>query len=162
MRIPAGVRDGDELHVDARRLKPGAAPGDLAIRVEIEPHPLLRLDDDGTIRCEVPVDGFVWIANRSIEIPTLAGPQRLELDRDQLVYRLHGRGFPVTRRGAAGDQLVSISPIFPTRIDNDQQILLDQLIAANAARRAATASDDRIARWDRTLRDWKQTSRDGA
>lgn len=162
VRIPAGVRDGDELHVDMRRLRPGTAPGDLAIRVELAPHPLLKLEEDGTIRCEMPVDGFVWIASRSIEIPTLAGPQRLELDRERLVYRLRGQGFPTSRRGAPGDQLVSITPIFPARIDNDQQILLDQLIAASAARRAAEASDDRISRWERSLREWKQAGRDDA
>lgn len=159
VRIPGGVRDGDELHVDARRLKSGAAPGDLAIRIELAPHPLLRLDDDGTIRCEVPVDGFVWMANRQVEVPTLAGPCLLALDRDRLVYRMRGRGFPVTRRGAPADQLVSVTPVFPTHIGTDQQILLDQLIAANAARRAADASaDDRLSRWERDLREWKRAS----
>ena len=34
VRIPHGVRNGDLLHVDGRRPRPGQAPGDLNIRVE--------------------------------------------------------------------------------------------------------------------------------
>ncbi len=158
VRFPAGVRDGDQLLVDSRRLKQAAAPGDLNIRVEVLPHEFLRLDDDGTIRCEMPVDGFSWIANRSVDVPTLQGLRSVRLDRDRLVYRLSGLGFPVERRGAAGDQLVSITPVFPNVLSSDQEVLIDQLIAT-AAKPDEKAADGRLQRWNEKMRAWKRSRR---
>ena len=155
VRIPLGVRDGDQLHVDGRRHKSGPAPVDLNIRVELLPHRFLHLDADGTIRCEVPVDGFAWIANRSVEVPTLAGLRRLQLDRERLGYRLRGEGFPVERRGVPGDQLITITPIFPASLNNDQRILLDQLIATSA-RGDGSDVDARLQRWNDAMRELRE------
>ena len=129
VRIPHGVRDGDLLHVDARRA--GNAPADLEIQVQIARHAMFQLDEDGTVRCELPVNGFAWIANRAVQVPTLAGPQTLQLNRDLQTYRLAGQGFPKERRGARGDQIVTIVPVFPKQFSTDQDILLDQLIATS-------------------------------
>ena len=104
VRIPHGVRDGDLLHVDGRRVRADGPPADVEIRVEVSEHAFFKLDDDGTIRCEMPVDGFAWIANRQIKVPTVTGFQALQLNRDRLSYRLKGQGFPVQRRGSRGDQ----------------------------------------------------------
>ena len=155
VRFPHGVRDGDLLHVDGRRHKPGSIPGDLSIRVEVLEHDFLKLDKDGTVRCDVPVDGFAWIANRSIDVPTLSGLQMIQLHRDQLCYRLSGHGFPVERRGPRGDQLTAITPIFPQRLTTDQQILLDRLIATTSGPDAKQL-DDRLRGWNQVLRKWKR------
>lgn len=157
VRIPHGVRDGDLLHVDGRRPRPGQSPGDddLDLRVEVLDHPFFRLDDDGTIRCDIPVDGFAWIANRSIDVPTLDGMQRLSLSRDRRSYRLEGQGYPVERRGRRGDQLVEVVPVFPGRLSADQEILLDQLIATSAGT-DGRAADDRLGAWGRELGAWER------
>lgn len=135
VRIPHGVRDGDLLHVDARRA--GNAPADLEIQVQIAPHSMFQLDEDGTVRSEVQVNGFAWIANRTVQVPTLAGLQALQLSRDLQTYRLAGQGFPQERRGTRGDHVVTIVPVFPARFSTDQDILLDQLIAASGAPQAS-------------------------
>ena len=158
VRIPHGVRDGDLLHVDASRLGRADAAVSLDIRVQLAKHPLLALDADGTVRCDVPVDGFAWIANRSIDIPTLAGLQTIALNREQLLYRLEGQGFPIERRGPRGDQLVTIVPVFPQQLSTDQQILLDQLIATSSGADGLGA-DSRPAEWNRSLRAWERSLR---
>lgn len=149
VRLPHGVRDGDLLHVDGRRA--GADPIALDIRVELQAHPLFELEADGRIRCEIPVDGFAWIAERSIEVPTLDGLQPLALKRDRVSYTLAGRGFPVERRGPRGDQVVTVVPVFPERLSTDQQILFDQLIASRA-----DTDDGRLGDWNRALRAWQR------
>lgn len=151
VRLPPGVRDGDLLQVAATQGRAGALPGELNIRVALRRHEWLRLDPDGSVRCELPVDGFAWIANRPVEVPTLVGLQHLALQRDQLVYRLKGQGFPVERRGPRGDQLVTITPVFPSQLSTDQQILLDQLIATTSGP-DAEASDPRLRAWQQALR----------
>lgn len=158
VRIPHGVRSGDLLHVDGRRMRSGQASVDLHLRIELMPHELFELDDDGTLRCEMPVDGFAWIGNRSITVPTLNGPQTLQLSRDRLSYRLDQQGFPVDRRGPRGDQLVTVQPIFPERLSTDQDILLDQLIAASSGP-DGQAVDERLRAWHHDLRTWEQGRR---
>lgn len=150
VRLPPGVRDGDELHVDARRLRPGQAPGDLLITVAIQPHPFFRLQDDGTLRCDLPVSGLAWAAQRSVPLPTPDGLRELALQREQRDYRLAGLGFPRSRRGPRGDLLVRLQPRWPERLSTDQQILLDQLLAATAA------ADKPLAEWQRTLGAWQR------
>ena len=158
VRFPHGVRDGDLLSVPGRRDRPGSPPSDLDIRVEVRPHTLFELDQDGTLRCAIPVDGFAWIANRAIEVPTLDGLQTIQLHRDQLAYRLRAQGFPAERRGPRGDQLITVSPIFPQRMSTDQQILLDQLIATTSGP-DATPTDERLRSWQQTLRAWRRGQR---
>ena len=147
VRIPHGVRDGDLLHVPVHRAGPGRPALGLDLRVELLPHALYTLAPDGTLRCTVPVDGFAWAAGREVAVPTLAGLHRLQLDRQQLEYRLPGLGFPRERRGPPADLSISILPIFPERLSTDRQILLDQLVA--------TASDPRLDDWAERLRLWE-------
>lgn len=149
VRFPPGVRDGDQLRVDRQRHR--ALPGDLNLRIELLPHPFLTLAEDGTLHCELPVDGFSWMANRVVEVPTLAGLQPLALQREQRCYRLAGQGFPVERRGARGDQVVTLLPVFPERLSTDQQILLDQLIATTSGADGQPA-EERLQRWQQALR----------
>ena len=158
VRFPHGVRDGDLLSVDGCQGKRGSLPADLSIRVEVPVHDLLKLDQDGTVLCDVPVDGFAWIANRAVDVPTLGGLQTIQLQRDRLSYRLRGQGFPVERRGPRGDQMVTISPVFPQRMTADQQTLLDQLIATTSGP-DAKPSDERLRAWNQALRAWKTGGR---
>lgn len=163
VRFPHGVRDGDLLSVNGCHGKPDSPLGDLNIRVEVQQHDLLKVGKDGTVLCDVPVDGFTWIANRSVEVPTLGGLQTIQLQFNQLSYRLKGLGFPVERRGERGDQMITISPIFPQRMTTDQQILLDQLIATTSGP-DAKHTDERLRGWTQALHAWKRdlgTASDG-
>ena len=155
VRIPPGVRDGDLLHVDGQRVGTGGPPAGVEIRVVVPEHAFFKLDDDGTVRCEMPIDGFAWIANRQIKVPTVSGFQTVQLSRDRLSYRLKGQGFPVQRRGTRGDHLITLSPIFPQQLSTDQQILLDQLSATSAGA-GGEALDDRLRAWNSGLRAWER------
>jgi molecular chaperone DnaJ len=131
VRIPAGVRDGDIVTATAR-LQGRADPRELALhlRIALAPNDVFVLHDDGTLKCELPVNGFAWMANRWIEVPTPDGPQQMRLRRDALVYRIRGRGFPVERGGARGDCLVTVTPRFPEELSLKQEALVDALIAS--------------------------------
>jgi molecular chaperone DnaJ len=129
LRIPPGVCDGDRLQAQV----PGTASGRPALAVELRigvaPHDLLQLLDDGQLHCEVPVDGFAWVAQHAVEVPTLEGTQRLRLRCGQLSYRLPGQGFPRQRRGPRGDLSVTIVPVFPETLGAEREALLEQLVA---------------------------------
>lgn len=157
VRFPAGVRDGHVLSV------PTSRHGDLEIglelEVEIEPHPLFTLGRDGQLRCEMPVNGYAWMAGRWVEVPTPNGLQQMRLNRDALAYRLSGQGFPTTLRGPRGDYIVKVIPVFPDQDDPEQEALLDQLIASST--RVAEADQSQpLGQWQRRLKRWNAKHND--
>ena len=139
VRIPAGVRHADVL--DATE-----TGGPFELHVELSTHRFFVLDDDGMLRCEMPVDGFAWMTNRWVEVPTLSGVQQMRLKRGHHVYRLRGQGFPSGRLGARGDYVVTVVPAFPESLSAEQEALLDQL--------SATTSTGPLGTWQRKLRAW--------
>jgi len=151
VRFPAGVRDGYILSV------PGSRHDGLEIalelKVQIAPHPLFALDDDGVLRCEMPVNGYAWMASRWVEVPTPTGMQQMRLNRDALSYRLAGQGFPTTLRGSRGDYIVKIVPVFPEHDDPEQEALLEQLIA-NSTKAAEADHSLPLGPWQRRLKRW--------
>jgi molecular chaperone DnaJ len=157
VRFPAGLREGHVLSV------PTSQHGDLELglelQVEIEPHPLFTLDGDGVLRCEMPVNGYAWMAARWVEVPTPDGLQQMRLNRDALVYRLSGQGFPTALRGPRGDYMVRVVPVFPQSDDPAQEALLDQLIASSS--RAAAADRSRpMGQWQRRMKRWNSSTKE--
>jgi molecular chaperone DnaJ len=151
VRCPPGVREGHVLSVPASRH--GNLEVGLELQVEIEPHPFFTLDADGVLRCEVPVNGYAWMAGRWVDVPSPDGLQQMRLSRDALVYRFSAQGFPVRPRGPRGDYLVKILPVFAAPEDAATQALLDQLIA----RSSQSAADDAslpLGPWQAQLQRW--------
>lgn len=160
VRIPSGVRDGDRLHAGVPATAAGRPALAIDLQVRVVAHDLLQLGDDGELRCEVPVDGFAWIAEREVDVPTLGAVRPLALRRGQLTYRLPGEGFPRTRRGARGDLWVTVVPVFPDELGADREALLDRLVASGVGR-DGRPRDARLRAWQRRL-DSARSARHGA
>jgi len=105
----------------------------------LQPHEFCALEEDGTVKVEVPVDGFAWVAGRWIDVPTPYGLQQMRLQRGALTYRIGGEGFPAAPSGHRADCLVSMAPLFPPESTTRQQALLDKLVASNTGDRASDA-----------------------
>jgi molecular chaperone DnaJ len=131
----------------------------LELEVEIEPHPLFSLDEEGVLRCEMPVNGYAWMAGRWVDVPTPGGLQQMRLNRDALVYRLRGQGFPATLRGPRGDYLVKVLPVFPAQPDAAQEALLDQLIASSSQAAGADGKQP-LGQWQRRVKGWHGSKKD--
>lgn len=150
VRFPSGVRDGQVLSLPSSRH--GKLNIGLELHLEIEPHPLFTLDDDGVLRCDMPVNGYAWMAGRWVEVPTPDGLQQMRLNREALVYRLRGQGFPTVPRGPRGDYLVRVTPVFPAQDDPAQEALLDQLIAR--ANQSAEGGTGPLGQWAQRMGAW--------
>ncbi|HSW04811.1 DnaJ C-terminal domain-containing protein [Aquabacterium sp.] len=151
VRIPGGVRRGDVLVADGAGEGQGGFDGRLELLIEWRPHPFFVAGDDGSLRCEMPVDGFAWLADAWIEVPTLSGLQQMRLRRGRHVYRLRGQGLPLQRRGSTrGDFVVTVTPSFAESLSAEQQSLLAQLAAAAQGQPAAAAVRD----WREALQAW--------
>lgn len=156
-RIPAGVRDGDLLHVPAQlQAVHGPEKVALSVRVELAPHEFFAVEADGTVKCEVPVDGFAWVANRWIEVPTPSGPQQMRLKRGYHTYRIKGHGFPLDAgEERRADCIVTVVPLFPEEFSRQQDGAIERLIASNS-KAAGTAAGRRITAWEQALAKWRE------
>jgi molecular chaperone DnaJ len=153
-RIPGGVRAGDLLHVSANLLGPhGSEKVALEVRVELVPHEFFAVDEDGTVRCELPVDGFAWIANRWIEVPTPGGLQQMRLKRGFHTYRIKGQGFP-GEDGERADCMVTVVPLFPEEFSKAQEAQIDKLVATNTKAPGSSAGR-RAAAWQQAVKQWQ-------
>jgi molecular chaperone DnaJ len=159
VRFPAGVRDGHLLSL------PASCHDDvefsLELQVEIEPHLVFTLDDDGVLRCEMPVNGYAWMAGRWVDVPTPDGVQQMRLNRDALIYRLRGKGFPGVPRGPRGDFMVKVVPTFPPKEDPALEALLDQLIARSTLAADADHSQP-LGQWQRRMKRWNASKKNPA
>ena len=152
VRLPAGLQHGDVLTADGGGGHRGGFDGTLQLRVELAAHPLFIVGNDGVLRCEIPVDGFAWLAEHWIDVPTPMGVHQMRLRRGRRVYRLRGQGLPLKRGGAErGDCVMTVAPTFPDSADGEQLALLERLaaIAASAPPPALAACRQRLRTWER-------------
>lgn len=104
VQIPPGVDDGAQLRVSGRGHAGtrGAAAGDLYVAIAVAPHEVFRRAGDD-LGCEVPVPMVVAALGGTIEIPTLEGPEEIDIApgtqsgevvrlKNKGMTRLHGRG----------------------------------------------------------------------
>ena len=155
VQVPPGLRAGQALDVPARvQGEERASPVVVRVRVQLQPHEFFGVEADGTLTCELPVDGFAWIANRWIDVPTPRGLQQMRLRRGNLNYRIKGAGLPWQDGAACGDCIVTVVPLFPEEFSAKQEALVDKLVAANSGA-AGTLSAERIDAWSARLASWQ-------
>lgn len=128
VRIPAGVLPDRRLRV---RGKGGASmhgePGDLLLRIEIEPHPMYQLEGPD-ILLEVPVTPWEVARGGTIAVPTLGGNVRIRIPagaRSGQKLRLPGRGMPTA--GGAGDFYAVIRIVMPPELTDEERALYERL-----------------------------------
>lgn len=153
VQFPPGMRDGDQVQALAR-VHGHKQKLDLRVRVELRPHEFFELQADGTVKCEIPVDGFAWMANRWIQVPTPTGLREMKLKRGHLVYRIRGQGFPSGEAGSAADCMVTVVPLFPEDFSREQEAVIDGLIATNSGARG-TAAGKRMSAWNQLVGRWE-------
>ena len=128
VRIPPGVADGDRVRVPSKGnagLR-GGAPGDLYIRVRVDPHRRLRREGDD-LHVVVPIAIHEAALGARVEIPAADGTARLRVPpgtQSGQRFRLRERGAPSTRDGRRGDLVVEVRLMLPRVLDERSKELL--------------------------------------
>ena len=129
-RIPRGATDGQRLRL-AGKGGPGAnggPPGDLYLRIVLEPHPLYRVSGHD-LDIEVPVSPWEAALGADVDIPTLEGRVRMKLpagSNSGQKLRLAGKGLP--RPGAgAGDLYATLRIVVPATLTEGEKKLFEEL-----------------------------------
>ena len=135
VKLPKGVKDGARIRL-AEKGEPGGAggaPGDLFVRVRVQPHRLFgRKGDDLTL--DLPVTFPEAALGANVEVPTLDGPVTLKVPAGTAsgkTFRIRGKGAPRTK-GGHGDLLATVEVDVPGKLTREQKKLVEQLREATS------------------------------
>lgn len=128
LQIPPGIDDGAQLRVSGRGQAGarGGRAGDLYVVVNVDAHPIFRRAGDD-LACEVGVPMTVAALGGEVEVPTLEGPESLEVEpgtQSGAVVRLKGRGMPRLAARGRGELIVLLKVETPRDLDDEQVELL--------------------------------------
>ena len=131
IQVPPGVRDGQVIRLRGEG-EPNADNthrGDLHVYVRVKDHPLLVRRNDDLI-CQVPISYSQAALGGSIEVPTLAGVEPVDVPagtQNGDVITLKGRGLPTQRGSRKGSQHVLVYIEVPKKLSKKQRELLQEL-----------------------------------
>jgi molecular chaperone DnaJ len=135
LRVPEGIESGMRLRVSGggHAGDPGAPPGDLYVRINVQEDPELMRDGEDLIhRMRV---SFVDAAlGAEVDVPTLNGPKQVRVEpgtQPGATLTLGGEGMPRLRRRGRGDLKVVIDVMIPTRLTAEQRDLLARFDATS-------------------------------
>ena len=133
--IPAGVRHGSVIRL-AGQGEPGtgqAPAGDLLLHVQLRPHPLFHVLDEGDMEIELPVAPWEAALGAKVRVPTIEGAVDMTIPAGaQGGQRLRLRGQGMQRRGSGrGDQYVRLTLVNPPTLTDSERALFEQLAAAS-------------------------------
>ncbi len=129
--LPAGVDDQMRVRVtgEGEPSPNGGPPGDCYCFIHVQEHALFRRDGQNLI-CRVPVNYSQAALGASIEVPTLNGPDHLEVPagtQPGQVFTLKRRGMPDPRGNYVGDLYIQIDVEVPKKLDTQQEELIREL-----------------------------------
>jgi molecular chaperone DnaJ len=129
--VPAGIADGQRIRLSGRGHagEHGGPSGDLYVLVRVREDERFVRDGDDLVTV-VDVGAPLAALGTSIEVPTLDGPERLEVPagiQPNETLTLRGRGMPALRRGRRGDLRVVVNVVIPRRLSAEQRALMEQL-----------------------------------
>jgi molecular chaperone DnaJ len=130
VKIPGGVETGSRLRLsgEGHAAPRGGKPGDLYVILTVADHELFRREgDDVILEMELPFPVFALGAE--VEVPTLDGPEKIEISPGSRVgseIRLRRKGVERLSGRGRGDQLVRLQVVVPTSPGAEERELLER------------------------------------
>ncbi|MDE3132715.1 MAG: molecular chaperone DnaJ [Acidobacteriota bacterium] len=131
--VPAGIADGQRIRVSGRGHagERGGPPGDLYVLVRVREDARFVRDGDDLVTV-VDISGPQAALGASVEVPTLDGPEQLEIPpgtQPSETLTLRGRGMPSLRGRREGDLRVVVNVVTPRNLSHQQRELLERFSA---------------------------------
>ncbi|SMC25382.1 curved DNA-binding protein [Desulfacinum hydrothermale DSM 13146] len=130
VKIPKGILPGQKIRLAGQGQEGmgGARPGDLYLKVELEPHPVYRLEGRD-LYMDLPITP--WEAALGAEVPVKAptGTYSLKVpagSQSGQKLRLRGKGMP-NPKGAPGDLYAVLKIVVPKRLTKEEKDLFRRL-----------------------------------
>ncbi|MCE5243382.1 MAG: DnaJ C-terminal domain-containing protein [Syntrophobacteraceae bacterium] len=130
VKIPQGIQSGQKIRLSGQGGEgvAGGARGDLYLKVEIEPHPVYRVEGRN-LSMDLPVTPWEAALGAEVKMTTLSGSVTLKIPagtRSGQKLRLRGKGMPSTREGA-GDLYAVVRVDVPRKLSGRERELFEEL-----------------------------------
>lgn len=134
VNIPPGVKPGGRIRIAGHGTPGpgGGPPGDLFLRVNLAPHPHLRLDGQD-LYTTVPIAPWEASLGGRATVPTLNGEVTIKIPPGTSSgrrIRLRGKGFP-RRKGDPGDLYAELRIVVPEELTERERELWQELRQAS-------------------------------
>jgi molecular chaperone DnaJ len=129
VKIPPGVKEGARIRLPGRG-EPGPAgapPGDLFVRVRVEPDRMFGRKGDN-LTLDLPLTFSEAALGANVKVPTLNGPVTLKVPsgtQTGRTFRIRGKGAP--KKGGHGDLMVTAKVEVPNKLSKRERELLREL-----------------------------------
>ncbi len=130
--VPAGVEDRLQVSLrgEGEAGEHGGPPGDLLILLRVQPHPQFRRSGHDVLYDLKLIFPQLALGDE-VAVPTLDGDASLRIPpgtQANTVFRLKGHGIPhLENKKRRGDELVTVRVTTPTRLNQRQRELLEEL-----------------------------------
>ena len=129
VKIPAGITEGQRLRVGGKGEAGagGGSPGDLYLTIRLAGHPDLSVEGEN-LSYDLDLAPWEAVLGTSVSVPTLEGAVNIKIPPGtQSGQRLRVRGRGLGKEGARGDLFVITRIQVPTKIDDSERALWEQL-----------------------------------
>ena len=130
VKIPPGVTHGSRIRLRGKGGEGmgGSPPGDLYLRVKLEPHPRFRVDGHH-LQIDVPVAPWEAALGTTVEVNTLDGAVNLKIPPgSQSGQKLRLRGKGLSRNGdGPGDLFARVKIVVPKKLSNQEKELFSKM-----------------------------------
>jgi curved DNA-binding protein len=132
VNFPKGALPGQRIRL-AGRGGPGVKgmpAGDLYLVVEIEPHPVFRLQGKD-LYTTIQITPWDAALGTDVRLTTLSGVVKMKVPPNSSsgrIIRLRGKGFPM-RTGMPGDLYAELQIVLPERLSQEEKALFEKLAA---------------------------------
>lgn len=128
IHIPAGIQDGQTLRMrgEGNAGRQGAESGDLYVHIAVKPDRRFMRDGDD-IRSEITLSVIDAILGTQVDVETVHGPVELTIPegtQPEQVFRLKGKGMPVTGTSRRGNHYVTVHVEIPKKLSRRERELL--------------------------------------
>ncbi len=131
-KIPPGVKTGSRIRLSGQGAPSasGGPPGDLYLKVEVQPHPTFTREGDD-LKMTLPVDLYTLVLGGTVKVPTLDRPVDLTIPPETgngKVFRLRGLGMPNLKNPQErGNLYVTVQVELPRNLSAKEKELFQQL-----------------------------------
>ena len=130
VKIPPGVTDGTRIRLTGKGGEGmgGGPPGDLYLKVHIEPHPRFTLDGHN-LQVEVPVAPWEAALGATVQVVTMDGMVNLKVppaSQSGQKLRLRGKGLP-KKGGGRGDLIARLKIVLPKKLTAKEKELFAEM-----------------------------------
>ncbi len=131
VKVPAGVDGASQIRITGEgEAGPRGGPhGNLYVALDVQPHEYF-VREGNDILLELPLNIAQATLGADLDVPTVDGEERLRVPpgtQNGATFRIAKKGVPFLRGNGRGDQIVVARVVVPTRLNEQQRRLFQEL-----------------------------------